>query len=193
MLLPRTSAQSLRPFQWSPKSSHLIPSAGFDHSISSFVEEAHHLDWVVRESINIPIHQYHLSKCIDNVCFNHLLSSPPDSHCHALVLSFSLPHTGDWLSVMPSSALGLLLQDRDFAPVYNTGWGFRSMQRMITVLFASPGRPYGGSSGGMWWGQRQDCSSQLHVQFSLLRNSISHSGPQKGDAFPHPGVSNSPG
>ena len=59
-------------------SSDSLP-AGFDHSISSLAEAAHQPDWVARESIDIPIHQRLLSKCIDDVSFSHLLSLAPDS------------------------------------------------------------------------------------------------------------------
>ena len=90
--------------------------ARFDCSISSFAKAAHHPDWVARESIDIPTHQCLLSKCIDDVCFIHLLSSTPDRCSHALALSSSLHHAGDWLSVMLSSILGLHLQDRKFRP-----------------------------------------------------------------------------
>jgi hypothetical protein len=40
------------------------------------------------------------------------LSSSP--RCKALLLSSSIPHSGDWLHVVPSPALGLHLKDPEF-------------------------------------------------------------------------------
>ena len=55
-----------------------------------------------------------LSYCIDEAVYNQLLSAAPDTRSRALVLSTSLPHARDWLNVVPTSMLGLHLQDREF-------------------------------------------------------------------------------
>ena len=47
--------------------------------------------------------------------FRTLIAMSNLRHSH-LVLSSSLSHSGDWLSVVPSSTLGLHLQDREFRP-----------------------------------------------------------------------------
>ena len=64
--------------------------------------------------IDVPISQRPLSRCIEKVSFDHLLSSASDERSKALTLSTSLPHARDWLQVVPSSALGLHLADREF-------------------------------------------------------------------------------
>ena len=82
--------------------------------IAELASAAGHPDWVSLQSIDVPIRQRPLSRCIDKVSFDHLLSSASDERSKALTLSTSLPHAGDWLQVVPSSALGLHLVDREF-------------------------------------------------------------------------------
>ena len=55
-----------------------------------------------------------LSYNIDEAVYNQLLSAAPDTQASALNLSTSLPHAGDWLNVVPSSTLGLRIQDKEF-------------------------------------------------------------------------------
>ena len=40
----------------------------------------------------------------------------PDTHLSALALSSAIPRAGDWVSVIPSSTLGLHLLDQEFCP-----------------------------------------------------------------------------
>lgn len=61
--------------------------------------------------IDVPLQQKCLSHAINEVCFQQLLNSAPMSRSRTLTLSCSLPHTGDWLNVVPSTTLGLHLQD----------------------------------------------------------------------------------
>ena len=46
--------------------------------------------------------------------FSLLLDSASDACIRALALSSSIPHAGYWLNVVPSTALGLHLLDREF-------------------------------------------------------------------------------
>ena len=62
----------------------------------------------------MPHRQRPLSHYIDDCCFRLLLEFAPDMRSMALAHSSSLPHAGDWLNVIPSSALGLHIPDRDF-------------------------------------------------------------------------------
>ena len=57
-----------------------------------------------------------LSRVIDESSYDTLLDSAPDSRCRALALSCPVPHAGDWLNVILSSALGLHLLDSEFHP-----------------------------------------------------------------------------
>ena len=61
-----------------------------------------------------PLRQCPLSYNIDEVVYNQLLSAAPDTQTSALNLSTSLPRAGDWLNVVPSSTLGLRIQDKEF-------------------------------------------------------------------------------
>ena len=51
---------------------------------------------------------------IDQACFDQLIKKTPDVRAKALVLSSTIPHAGDWLRVVPSSALGLHLHNWEF-------------------------------------------------------------------------------
>ena len=71
-------------------------------------------DWQTLEDIDVPLHQHSLSLAIDEASHQQLLSSAPSTRSHALALSSALTHAGDWLNSIPSAALGLHLQDREF-------------------------------------------------------------------------------
>ena len=73
-------------------------------------------DWMSAQDIDIPLRQHSLSRAIDEASFNKLIASAPDTRSRALALSSAIPHAGDWLNVIPSSALGLHLLDREFRP-----------------------------------------------------------------------------
>ena len=71
-------------------------------------------DWQQLEDIDVPIRQHHLSRAIDDVLHHQLTTAAPSTRARALALSTALPHAGDWLIGVPSAALGLRLQDREF-------------------------------------------------------------------------------
>ena len=71
-------------------------------------------DWVLLQDIDVPLTQHCLSRTIDETSLNTLQASAPDSRSQALALSTSIVHAGDWLNVVPSPALGLHMQDREF-------------------------------------------------------------------------------
>ena len=77
------------------------------------------------EDIDVPLRQRTLSHSIDEASFNKLLDSAPDVRSRALALSSALPHAGDWLNVIPSSTLGLHLQDREFHLCLKSWLGLR--------------------------------------------------------------------
>ena len=91
-----------------------LPPLHLSEVIADLASAAGHPDWVSLQSIDVPIRQRPLSRCIDKISFDHLLSSASDERSKALTLSTSLPHAGDCLQVVPSSALGLHLADREF-------------------------------------------------------------------------------
>ena len=69
-------------------------------------------DWQALEDINVPLRQHSLSLAIDEATYQRLLSYAPSTRARALVHSSALPHAGDWR--VPSTALGLHLQDQEF-------------------------------------------------------------------------------
>ena len=73
-------------------------------------------EWSSLQDIDVPLRQYVLSRVIDEASFNAHIDSAPDTRLRALALSSAIPHAGDWLNVVPTSALGLHLLDREFRP-----------------------------------------------------------------------------
>ena len=71
-------------------------------------------EWISTEGVDVPLQQRHLSRAIDQAVFDELCSTAPDTRLKALALSSSISHAGDWLNVIPSSALGLHLHDWEF-------------------------------------------------------------------------------
>lgn len=93
------------------------PPTPFRHlanAVSSLSHAAEMPEWISIEDIDVPLRQHSLSYKINEASFNSLLTSAPDTRSRALALSSAIPHAGDWLKVVPSPALGLHLQDRDF-------------------------------------------------------------------------------
>ena len=90
------------------------PSIHLADVVSDLATAAKMPDWVSVEDIDVPLRQRPLSRKIDEASYRSLLSSAPDTRSRALALSSSIPHAGDWLNVVPSSALGLHLHDREF-------------------------------------------------------------------------------
>lgn len=78
------------------------------------LNESSNSTWLSVEDIDIPITQRGFSKLINMALFNDLLASAPDSRSKALALSTSIKHAGDWLSAIPSKALGLHFHDLEF-------------------------------------------------------------------------------
>ena len=69
------------------------------------------------DSVDVPLKQRThctLSKVIDQASFNRLLDESFDTRTKALALSTAIPHAGDWLHAVPSSALGLHFHDQEF-------------------------------------------------------------------------------
>ena len=90
--------------------------ANFSDCIIALAEAADHPDWVSMEAIDVPIYQRPLTHCIVEFTFSRVISSAPDPRFSALVLYTALPHAGDWLSVIPSSTLGLHLSGDEYRP-----------------------------------------------------------------------------
>ena len=83
-------------------------------TLSALAVSARKPDWCTISDVDVPLRQRHLSRCIDEASYSLLLTEAPDTRSKALALSSAIRHAGDWLSVIPSSALGLHLQDREF-------------------------------------------------------------------------------
>ena len=100
-------------------------------------------DWQLLEDIDVPLQQHSLSLAIDEAAYQRLLSSAPSSHDHALAHSSVLPHAGDWLNGVPSTALGLHLHDQEFrcclrywlgVPLHSTSYSCQSAAAQRTPM-----------------------------------------------------------
>ena len=95
----------------SPSPPALLPSCVRDLGMAASMP-----DWSSLQIIDVPLRQRTLSRLIDEASFDYLIESAPGVRSKALALSSALPHAGDWLNVVPSSALGLHLLDQEFRP-----------------------------------------------------------------------------
>ena len=92
-----------------PKQPSHLPS-----TLSALAKAAARPEWCSINEIDIPLFQHCLSHAVDETSFSTLLDTSPDTRSKALALSSAIQHAGDWLNVVPSAALGLHLQDREF-------------------------------------------------------------------------------
>ena len=93
----------------SPMAPPHLPSA-----ICALAQAAARPEWGSIQDIDVRVIQHCLSHAVDEAQYTGLLADAPDSLARVLPLSSSIPHAGDWLNVVPSTALGLHLQDREF-------------------------------------------------------------------------------
>ena len=78
-------------------------------AVASFNNQVSMLDSItVDAALAVPPYQHTLSKKLDNYLFQSLLSSASPVN-KARLLSVSAPHAGSWISVVPSTGLGLHL------------------------------------------------------------------------------------
>ena len=83
-------------------------------ALKDLAEAAGKQDWATIKDIDIPFHQHHLFRVIDQASYDQLVARTHDSCFKALALSSVIHHAGDWLNVIPSQALGLHLYDQEF-------------------------------------------------------------------------------
>ena len=102
-------------------------------ALSTLASAAVHPDWQSLDDIDVPLRRHSLSLSIDNASFQRLLSSASSIRSRALALSSSLPHTGNWLNVVPSASLGLHLQDREFQCCLRYWLGHSSPQQSVPL------------------------------------------------------------
>ena len=109
------------------------PSPHSDTAVSALSAAASRPDWQCLEDVDVPLKQQLLSAAIDEALHQHLLSTAPSIRARALALSSALPHAGNWLNGIPSSTLGLHLQDQEFrcflrywlgVPLHSSPFGF---------------------------------------------------------------------
>ena len=94
-------------------------------------------DWSSHLSIDSPISQRLLSTSIDKASFSSLLSQAPHIRSRALALSSSIPHAGDWLSVVPSHQLGLYFLDQEFRVCVQYWFGFSAFYPSLDLYALS--------------------------------------------------------
>uniref|UniRef100_A0A1X7TYE0 Uncharacterized protein n=1 Tax=Amphimedon queenslandica TaxID=400682 RepID=A0A1X7TYE0_AMPQE len=95
-------------------------------------------DWSTHQDIDVTFSQRSLSAAIDKASFSTLLSQAADVCSRALVLSFSIPHSGNWLSVVPSRQLGLHFLDQEFRSCVQYWLGFSSGNSPPCAVCSSP-------------------------------------------------------
>ena len=100
--LDQTSPLVCQILKYIPNASrHLTPA------LDALARAVGNPDWRSIHDVDVPLRQRCLSHLIDKANYAFLVNSAPDSRFRALALSTAIPHAGDWLSVVPSHALGL--------------------------------------------------------------------------------------
>ena len=90
------------------------PSPHLDSAVSGLADTAKRPDWSSLEEIDVSCRQHPLSCCIDGAAYQQLLDIAPDTRSKVLALSSALPQAGASLNAIPSTILGLHLQDKEF-------------------------------------------------------------------------------
>lgn len=121
---------------------------------------------------------------INDASQRRLLASAPDVCSRALVQSTTLPHSGDWLNVVPSPTLGLHLQDKELwlclkywlgLPLYN--------DHSICPECLRPANSFGDHQVGCGGN-----GPRLPPRHPLRCGPICFSGSKEGGPCPNPGV-----
>ena len=121
-VLPSTP---LLPF-WLPMITHsqtlienmLSQELGPDSIVAALSSFTSRPDWLCLEDIGEPLHQRLLSAAFDEALSQHFFSTAPSICARALALLSALPHAGDWINGIPSTTMGLHLQDKEFTPAH---------------------------------------------------------------------------
>ena len=86
-------------------------------------------------NLDVPLRQRHLSHALDEAVHLELLDTAPDTRSKAM--SSAIHRAGDWLNVIPSSSLGLHLQDLEFRLCLQYWLGLRMVEDGIRVSSVS--------------------------------------------------------
>uniref|UniRef100_A0A1X7SKN1 Uncharacterized protein n=1 Tax=Amphimedon queenslandica TaxID=400682 RepID=A0A1X7SKN1_AMPQE len=95
-------------------SNHSIPRLYVSSAFKVFCSISGHSPINSFEDFNLVITQKSVSRAIDSLLYDKLLSSATGPCFCALSLSSSIPHAGDWLLALLSPSLGLHFLDLDF-------------------------------------------------------------------------------
>ena len=90
------------------------PSPHLDSAVSALADATKRPDRSSLEEIDVSCRQHPLSCCTDDAAYQQLLDIAPDTRSKALALSSALTQAGAWLNAIPSTTLGLHLQDKEF-------------------------------------------------------------------------------
>ena len=135
------------------------PSKHLSGAVQALSSAAAKPEWVSVEEVDVPLRQRALSKEIDVAIF---LASAPDTRSRALAGSSALPHAGNWLNVVPSPALGLHLQDREFRLCLGYWLGLRLLDHATPCPCCSSGKP-----ADPMGDHHVGCGSHIHRHDSL--------------------------
>ena len=105
-------------------------------AVASFNNQVSMLDSItVDAALAVPPYQHTLSKKLDNHLFQSLLSSAsPVNKAH--LLSVSAPHAGSWISVIPSTGLGLHLDPAEMSDSHQmVAWPCHIERFPLSFLF----------------------------------------------------------
>ena len=124
-----------------------IPPSYVSSAIASFTSFTGLSNVTSLSDLPQPVTQKSLSRLVDDFAFNHLLYTSSEVRSRALLLSTSISHAGGWLSVIPSSNLGLHFLDSEFRLCLRYWLGFPLSSGSVACPVCSrPFDPFGDHS-----------------------------------------------
>ena len=88
-------------------------------------------DWLSVDDIEVPLRQRALSHKNEDACYNSFIATTSDILSCALPLSTAISHADDWLSLVPSTALGFHFHSQEFCLSDKYSLGFRIIDEHI--------------------------------------------------------------
>ena len=160
------------------------PSLHTGPAVMAIATAAAHPDWHCPDDIDVPLLQLSLSLSINEASFQHLLSTAPSIRCRALALSSSQPHAGDWLNVLPSSSLGLHLQDHELKCCLQYWLGVHFTAAHSPAQNATALLTYSGTTKSAVVAMETAFLTTTHPRCYFLRSSVSCAGTLQGITWP---------
>ena len=168
------------------------PPIHLPYSLQSLARDACRPDWESIQDSDVPLSQHSLSRAIDEASFADLLATAANPRSKVLALSTSIRHAGDWLNVVPSSALGLHLLDREFRLCLQYWLGLQMFEEHPRCPVCHSTSDHFGDHHVGCGGNADRIFRHNFAECSFFSGSYCHPRASQGSSFPHPRLPESP-